>query len=62
MKIPIKKYKDDESLSWEQRYENLMKHHEEETKWLLSQIESLEENLDYLRIELYDRPMPNNLL
>lgn len=34
MKIPIKKYVDDEFLTWEERYKRLMTHHEEETKWL----------------------------
>lgn len=42
MKIPIKKYVMDESLSWEERYRQLEKHHEEETTWMMQQIKELE--------------------
>ena len=41
-RIPIKKYVDDPSLAWEQRYEALLRHHEEETKFLIARIEELE--------------------
>lgn len=37
MKIPIKKYVMDESLSWEERYAQLDAHHCEETKWLIAE-------------------------
>ena len=39
MKIPIKKYVMDESLSWEERYLKLEAHHKEETEWLIAYIE-----------------------
>jgi hypothetical protein len=42
-RIPIKRYVDDPSLTWEERYARLLKHHEEETKFLVSTIEELEE-------------------
>ena len=42
-RIPIKRYADDPSLTWEERYARLLKHHEEETKFLVSTIEKLEE-------------------
>lgn len=43
VKIPIKKYEMDESLSWEDRYKKLEKHHEKETQWLISQLAQLHE-------------------
>lgn len=45
MKIPIKRYVDDTSLTWEQRYERLLRHHEEETRWLIDEIKRLESEL-----------------
>ncbi len=42
MKIPIQKYVMDESLSWEERYRLLEKHHEEETSWMIGEIKRLE--------------------
>lgn len=41
-RIPIKRYVDDPSLTWEERYARLLAHHEEETKFLVSTIEELE--------------------
>lgn len=41
-RIPIKRYVDDETLSWEERYKRLMTHHEEEAKFLIGRIEELE--------------------
>jgi hypothetical protein len=41
MKIPIKKYVMDETLSWEERYRQLEAHHLEETQWLLAEIERI---------------------
>lgn len=43
MKIPIKKYVMDESLSWEERYKKLEAHHLEETTWLIAEVKRLEE-------------------
>lgn len=37
MKIPIKKYVDDPTLSWEERYRRLEAHHKEETEWLIAE-------------------------
>lgn len=45
MKIPIKKYVMDESISWEERYKRLEAHHLEETKWLIEEVERLQEEL-----------------
>ena len=47
MKIPIKKYVMDENLSWEERYKKLEKHHEEETKFLISCAQELEKSLNF---------------
>lgn len=41
--IKVKKFVDDPSLSWEERYKRLEKHHEEETKFLIEYIEKLKE-------------------
>lgn len=41
-RIPIKKYVMDESLSWEERYRHLERHHEEESNFLIQRIEELE--------------------
>ena len=46
MKIPIKKYVDDPSLTWEERYKRLEAHHKEETEYL---IEQLRWHLDFER-------------
>lgn len=45
MKLNIKKYVDDNTLSWEERYKKLEAHHIEETTELLKQIKYLEEEL-----------------
>jgi hypothetical protein len=45
VKIPIKKYVMDESLSWEERYKKLDAHHLEETTFLLEHIKELEEQI-----------------
>jgi hypothetical protein len=39
--IKVKKYVDDETLSWEERYKRLMKHHEDETKFLIDELNKL---------------------
>lgn len=45
-KIPIKKYIDDPSLTWEERYKVLEAHHLEETTFLIKRIEELELELE----------------
>ena len=45
-KIKIKKYVEDAALTWEQRYDQLMKHHVEETGFLIKVIEELEQIID----------------
>lgn len=45
MKIPIKKFTDDLSKSWRERFKLLKVHHEEETKYLIEQIKLLEDKL-----------------
>lgn len=42
MKIPIKKYVMDESLSWEERYKQLEAHHKEEVGWFINKVKELE--------------------
>ena len=42
--VKIKKYKDDESLTWEERYKMLEKHHIEETNFLIGKIRTLIKN------------------
>ena len=41
-KIPIKRYVDDEALTWEERFRRLEAHHTEETRVLITEIERLE--------------------
>ena len=36
--IKVKKFVDDQSLSWEERYKRLEKHHLEETNFLIDKI------------------------
>jgi hypothetical protein len=45
MKIPIKRYIDDPTLPWEERYRRLEAHHEEETRWLIAEVKRLEGEL-----------------
>lgn len=40
MKIPIKAFRDDQSISFEERFNRLLAHHEEETKFLIAKLES----------------------
>jgi hypothetical protein len=42
MKILIKKYVMDESLSWEERYQQLEAHHKEETEWMMDMLQKQE--------------------
>ena len=39
--IKVKKYKDDESLSYEERYSRLEQHHIEETTFLIDKIREI---------------------
>lgn len=41
-RIPIKKYEDDPSLPWHERYRRLEAHHLEETTFLIARIGELE--------------------
>ncbi|WP_159439342.1 hypothetical protein [Tenacibaculum agarivorans] len=43
--IKVKKYIDDESLSWEKRYRRLEKHHLEETNFLIEKIREIVKKL-----------------
>lgn len=47
-KVKTKRYIDDESLTWEERYKRLEKHHLEETKELIKTIEEIERLNDRL--------------
>lgn len=42
IRIPIKKYVIDESLSWEERYKRLEAHHTEETSWMFAELKKRE--------------------
>lgn len=42
--IKIKKYKDDNTLTWEERYKKLEKHHIEETNFLIEKIRNVINN------------------
>lgn len=45
MKLKVKKYVDDETLSWKERYKNLEEHHLAETKELIEMVKYLEERV-----------------
>lgn len=47
-KIKIKRFVDDESLSWEERFKKLEAHHKEETQFLINEIETLECTIEEL--------------
>jgi hypothetical protein len=46
VKVQVKKYVMDETLSWEERYRKLEQHHLEETSWLVKEIERLQKQLE----------------
>lgn len=46
-KMKIKKYSDDPTLTWEERYKRLEAHHLEETRELIQVIQELESELDF---------------
>lgn len=39
--IKVKRYQDDETKSWEERYKQLEKHHLEETNFLITKIREI---------------------
>jgi len=39
--IKVRQYKDDQSLSWEERYKRLDEHHIEETTFLINKVREL---------------------
>lgn len=39
--IKVKKYSDDETLTWEERYKKLEEHHIEETSFLINKIREI---------------------
>ncbi len=41
VRVQVKKYVMDETLSWEERYKKLEEHHNEESKWLIERCEKL---------------------
>ncbi len=51
VKIPLKKYVMDESLSWEERYAKLDAHHLEETQWLIAELTRTREALEQARFD-----------
>jgi hypothetical protein len=44
--IKVKRYVDDESLSWEERYQRLDKHHIEETNFLIDKLREIVKEID----------------
>lgn len=44
--IKVKKYVDDETLSWEERYKRLLDYHEKETKFLINEVNRLRNGTD----------------
>ena len=52
-KMKIKKYSDDATLTWEERYKKLEAHHLEETHELIGVIQQLESELDFFWDEDY---------
>lgn len=42
--IKVKRYKMDESLTWEERYKQLEQHHVEETTFLIDEIRKLDKS------------------
>ncbi len=42
--IKVKKFKDDETKTWEERYKDLEKHHVEETQFLIDKIREIIKN------------------
>jgi hypothetical protein len=44
--IKVKRYTDDESKSWEERYKSLDEHHLKETTFLINEVRSLADKLD----------------
>ncbi len=44
--IKVKRYVDDESLSWEERYQRLDKHHVEETNFLIDKLSEIVKEID----------------
>ncbi len=42
--IKVKKYTDDETLTWEERYKRLEEHHIEETSFLINKIREIVKN------------------
>lgn len=43
--IKIKNYKDDDTLTWEERYRILEKHHIEETNFLIDKVREIVKNI-----------------
>lgn len=47
--IEVPRYEDDPSLSWEERYQNLERHHIQETTFLINEVRKLAKELEELR-------------
>ncbi len=61
MKIPIKKYIDDSSLTWEERYRRLEAHHLEETSWMINQLKFFEKEVNDMKVALNNLPGCHNI-
>lgn len=47
--IKVKRHKMDESKSWEERYQDLDKHHIEETTFLIEEVRKLAKEIDLIK-------------
>jgi hypothetical protein len=48
--IKVKRFQDDETKSWEERFKALEAHHEKETNFLINEVRKLAEHYDKLAI------------
>lgn len=53
--IKVKRFVDDPTLSWEERFKRLEKHHEEETKFLIEYIEKMKKEEQEKRSRMGNR-------
>ena len=52
--IKVKRYFDDPTLSWEERYARLAEHHRHETEFLIAEVRKLAAKLDDTTDRLFD--------
>jgi hypothetical protein len=57
IRIPIKRYEDDPSLTWEERYARLEAHHREETEWMMRKLKELDGELQHALCRYCKQPI-----